>query len=101
MKFFLRVIYEWLKEHGYCFALYGADGQPVIHLSAGNLPNEFIPQEENGYSYPFPYWICYPIHVDGEYCGCWCFLDADCYTRDNFARVVKMTEIACDLDENS
>lgn len=102
MNFFIKVIYEWLKEHNYSFALYGADGQPITYLSAGNLPAEFIPSETNGYSYPFPYWVCYPIHVDGEYCGCWCFADDDnCHTRDNFVRVVELTEIACGLDENS
>ena len=102
MEFFLKVIYQWLCNHKYSFVLYGADGQPITSRYAGNLPNEFIPSETNGYSFPFPYWVCYPIYADGEYCGCWCFADDDDHSaRNNFVRMVEMTEIACGLDENS
>lgn len=102
MEFFLKIIYQWLCDKSYSFALYGADGQPITSRYAGNLPNEFIPSETNGYSYPFPYWICYPIVINGEYRGCWCFVDDDnCSAHDNFVRVVEMTEIACGLGGNS
>ena len=100
MKFFLRIIDTWLRQQGIAYALYGADGQALNGSEAGALPAQFIPEEMNGRSCPFPYWICYPIHVNGEYCGCWCFIDDGWNVKDIFRCVVRMTEIACNLDEN-
>lgn len=102
MSFFLSVMYAWLADNNISYALYGADGSKLDSRYASKLPNQFIPSETNGYFYPFPYWICYPIVIDGEYCGCWCFIDDDnCSRHDNFVRVVEMTEIACGMEENS
>ena len=101
MKFFLSVMYLWLADNKISYALYGADGSKLDSRYASRLPDQFIPSETNGYSYPFPYWICYPIVIDGEYCGCWCFVDDGWRTTEIVQTVADLTEIACGLDENS
>ena len=98
MNFFLTVIGIWLKIQGIGYALYGADGEGLDGSNAAGLPAQFIPEETNDRSCPFPYWVCYPINVNGEYCGCWCFIDDGWNVKEIFNSVVKMTEIACGLD---
>lgn len=54
MKFFLKIIDTWLRQQGIAYALYGADGQALSGSEAGGLPAQFIPEERNGRSCPFP-----------------------------------------------
>ena len=101
MKFFLSVMYLWLADNNISYVLYGADGSKLDSWKASNLPDQFIPEEKDMRSCPFPYWICYPISIAGEYCGCWCFPDDDWNNPEIFHSVADLTEIACGMEEDS
>lgn len=101
MKFFLSVMYLWLADNNISYALYGADGSKLDSWKADKLPEQFIPEEKEERFSPFPYWICYPISIMGEYCGCWCFVDDGWRTTEIVRTVADLTEIACDMEEDS
>ena len=101
MSFFLSVMYAWLADNNISYALYGADGSKLDSWKASNLPDQFIPEEKEERFSPFPHWACYPISIMGDYCGCWCFLDDRWHATEIVRTVADLTEIACDMEENS
>ena len=73
MDFLIKALLAWLQDKPQTCVIYGADGSLIGFAgSIGTLgvPNVFIPEVTIQLSTPWEDWTCFPINLNGEYCGC-------------------------------
>ena len=100
MDFLIKALLAWLdQDERQTCVIYGADGSFVGFAgSIGTLgvPDEFIPEATNQLSVPWDGWICFPINLKGEYCGCVVSHDKGRNT-DAVLTVAEIIKCACGL----
>lgn len=106
MSFLIKVIIAWFRRNEMSAVIYGADGAPIT--SYNTIPkNCWFPKNlgeaskiENG-------WYCYPVNIDGEYCGCVCWEwleDDDDFEQPeiyDILNICQLLEIGCEEAEDS
>lgn len=100
MDFLIKALLAWLdQDEQQTCVIYGADGSFVGFVgSIGTLgiPDVFIPEATNQLSTPWDGWICLPINLNGEYCGCVVSHDKGRNT-DAVLTVAEIIKCACGL----
>lgn len=99
MKFFLDVMYLWLADNNISYALYGADGMPISYWNTEPKKHYFPPKMDEVCKIENN-WCCYPVNVNGEYCGCFCWQEElegiDFY---DIIMLCRLLETACEVEE--
>lgn len=110
MKFLIKVIITWFKRNEIPVVIYGADGAPVAYWNI--KPKDcYFPYRTDEEFWDRDKLHCYPINLNGEYCGCICFdYNDDVWEiEERFEKpeiyevlnICKLLEIGCEEDENS
>lgn len=104
MEFLIKVIIAWFRRNEVSVAIYGADGTPVASYNVGAKDYWFpvnmkeVSKIKNG-------WCCYPINLDGEYCGCICWEDKageeEWVEFYDILNICQLLEVACEEEETS
>lgn len=98
MEFFVKVLRKWCEDYCQPFALYGADGAPITYWN--KLPYKyFTPADMTEVRKIGNNWCCYPVNVNGEYCGCFCWEEetegVDFY---DIITLCRLLETACEVE---
>lgn len=96
MDTFIDIISTWMEEQDVPFCLYGCDGKPIAAYKDEKIPDEFITVEKT-MTFGFHNWTIYPINIDGEYCGCFCYNleESDDVDPWDIPIICHLLEIAC------
>lgn len=104
MEFLIKVIIAWFRRNEVPVAIYSADGAPVAYWNIKPKENYFSPKKDEVLKVGIG-WYCYPINLDGEYCGCICWDDTEGdFERPEFydiLNICQLLEMACEEEETS
>ena len=99
MEFFVKVLRKWCEDYRQPFALYGADGMPISYWNT-EPKKHYFPPNMNEVRKIENNWCCYPVNVNGEYCGCFCWQEElagiDFY---DIIMLCRLLETACKVEE--
>ena len=99
MEFFIKVVRKWCEDYCQPFALYGADGMPISYWNTEPKKHYFPPKMDEVCKIENNWW-CYPVNVNGEYCGCFCWQEElegiDFY---DIIMLCRLLETACEVEE--
>lgn len=95
MEFFIKVVRKWFEDYCQPFALYGADGMPISYWNTEPKKHYFPPKMDEVCKIENN-WCCYPVNVNGEYCGCVVSHDKGRNT-DAVLTVAEIIKCACGL----
>jgi len=107
MEFLIKVIIAWFRRNEVPVMIYGADGAPVASYNVG-AKDCWFPHNMKEVSKIGNGWCCYPINLNGEYCGCICwedtFNDDGNFEKPEFydiLNICNLLEVACEEEEIS
>ena len=99
MEFFVKVLRKWCEDYCQPFVLYGADGMPINYWNTEPKKHYFPPKMDEVCKIENN-WCCYPVNVNGEYCGCFCWQEElegiDFY---DIIMLCRLLETACEVEE--
>ena len=99
MEFFVKVLRKWCEDYRQPFTLYGADGMPISYWNTEPKKHYFPPKMDEVCKIENN-WCCYPVNVNGEYCGCFCWQEElegiDFY---DIIMLCRLLETACEVEE--
>lgn len=99
MEFFVKVVRKWCEDYRQPFVLYGADGMPISYWNTEPKKHYFPPKTDEVCKIENN-WCCYPVNVNGEYCGCFCWQEElegiDFY---DIIMLCRLLETACEVEE--
>lgn len=99
MEFFIKVVRKWCEDYCQPFALYGADGMPISYWNTEPKKHYFPPKMDEVCKIENN-WCCYPVNVNGEYCGCFCWQEELVgIDFDDIIMLCRLLETACEVEE--
>ena len=99
MEFFVKVLRKWCEDYRQPFALYGADGMPISYWNTEPKKHYFPPKMDEVCKIENN-WCCYPVNVNGEYCGCFCWQEElEGIEFYDIIMLCRLLETACEVEE--